>query len=209
YSSCIPPLAISKPKPWGGATGIRRKTFESLNVAEAWSSTVVDDLVLGNILDRAGVPVLLDPVNLLQSPLRNQTVRGLIAYLDRQVLFPKFTNPWLWAGILIVAISVPASLIVTAANAVLFLSGHADNVVGWLSWGYLGAFLLLVVELRRGYPVRISWKMWMAAVLPTICLICFVLIRSVFLDHIDWHGRRYYTGKGGIVLSVSFESRDT
>ena len=48
YASFIRLLAAIKPTPWGGATAIRRETFERLNVAEAWSRTVVDDLILGN-----------------------------------------------------------------------------------------------------------------------------------------------------------------
>jgi hypothetical protein len=206
YASFVLPLAISKPKPWGGATGIRRKTLESLNVAEAWSRTVVDDLVLGNILDRAGVKVLLDPVHLLRSPLKNQTFRGLVSYLDRQILFPKFTNPWIWITFLVSAVSLTGAAFLAAVNAVLFPMCYVESLVGWLSWGFLGASVFIVLQLRRSYPVPISWKKWMAAFFPTICLMCFLFVRSIFLDHVDWHGRRYYTGKGGVVLCTGFES---
>jgi len=45
YASFILILLMFKPKPWGGATGILRRTFETLDVAKVWSHTVVAGLV--------------------------------------------------------------------------------------------------------------------------------------------------------------------
>ena len=46
-------------QPWGGATAIRRETFESLGVASLWTETVVDDVSLAALLIRARIPVRL------------------------------------------------------------------------------------------------------------------------------------------------------
>ena len=108
YAAFLLLLIANKPKPWGGATAIARNTLDRLDVIGEWSRNVIDDLALGNILDKAGIPVFLDPRSLLRSPLPNQSLSGLIHYLDRQILFPKWTNPIIWFTTLLFQLSVTA-----------------------------------------------------------------------------------------------------
>lgn len=203
YAAWILVLAVVKPKPWGGATAIRRQCFESLNVAEAWSRTVVDDLVMGNILDAAGVTVRVESNQLLRTPLANQTIKGLVAYLDRQILFPKFTNPWIWGASLFFAVSFTLALAGNLAIAVLFAVGQLGTLAGCVAVAYLGLVAVLAIRLRSINPFSLSATRWLAALLPTICIASFVFLRSVFLNHIDWHGRRYIPGRGGVVVRSS------
>jgi len=88
YAAFLLILIANKPKPWGGATAITRSALHRLDVMGEWSRNVIDDLALGNLLDKAGIPVFLDPRSLVSSPLPNQSLGGLIYYLDRQILFP-------------------------------------------------------------------------------------------------------------------------
>lgn len=203
YASFVLILLMFKPKPWGGATGILRRTFESLNVADAWSHTVVDDLVLGNILDRAGIQVRMTPGHLLRSPLPSQTIEGFLAYLDRQILFPKFTNPGIWLATLIIILSLVMALILALAQCILYPLGFAEMPVAGICYAFLAVVGLALFALRTTNPFRVSAVKWAAAFLPLLGIASFVYLRSIVVNHIDWHGRRYHPGKGGVVVCAT------
>ncbi len=203
YASFILVLLMIKPKPWGGATGILRRTFEELKVVEVWSRTVVDDLVLGNILDQAGIEVRMTLGHLLESPLPNQTVEGFLGYLDRQILFPKFTNPGIWIATLTVIVSLTLALFASLAVCILFPLGYGQMPVAGICYAFLAILGLSVFALRTTTPFRVSAVKWGAAFLPLLCLASFVFLRSIVVNHIDWHGRRYHPGKGGVVVDTT------
>ncbi len=202
YGTLLLILTSAAPKPWGGATAILRKTFEEHNVVEAWSRTVVDDLVLGNVLEAAGIEVFMDPVHLLTTPLKNQTVRGLLSYLDRQILFPKFTNPGMWIASLLVHLNMTLATLVTAIMSVLFLLGYIGAVAGWISVGFFIANQLWVVWLHRMSPSSISLGRWLLLGVPLVFLGAWLFLRSLFINYVEWHGRRYWCGRGGIVVRM-------
>ena len=200
YAALLRILATMRPTPWGGATALRREVLEKLLVVDLWSRTVVDDLVLGNILEAAGIKVMMDPCNLLTSPLRSQSVSGFLAYLDRQILFPKFTNPGIWlatvAGLLDLALAIFVSMIFGA----LFVLGMAPAVIGCASYVFLSGLLISAWLLRKTNPSDVSTHNWLMCVIPCILFAAFICLRSITVNHIDWHGRRYWPGKGGVVL---------
>jgi ceramide glucosyltransferase len=206
YASFIRLLAAIKPTPWGGATAIRRETLDRLNVTEEWSRTVVDDLVLGNVLDRAGVKVCMDPHSLLKSPVQGQSVTGFLNYLDRQILFPKFTNPGIWAATLVLHLNLTLAILVAAFMCVLFPAGQVGALCGWVSYGFLFATVVVALVLRRTNASPVPIKHWLMYFLPCILLSAFVFLRSIFRNYIDWHGRRYWPGKGGVVLKIDYET---
>jgi ceramide glucosyltransferase len=204
YGTFVLLLAATLPKPWGGATAIRRETFERLNVAEVWAKTVVDDLVLGNALERGGVAVRMDTGDLLTSPLHNQTVQGFLSYLDRQILFPKFTNPGIWLTMLIVYLNLTVAFLVSLGLAGLFAAGWLGGIPGLLGCGFLVTMLVVAEALRGVNPFRISAYKWLVYFVPCMFFHAFVVIRSVFRNHIDWHGRRYWPGKEGVIVYTGF-----
>ncbi len=206
YASFIRLIAAIKPKPWGGATAIKRETFEELNIPEVWSRTIVDDLVLGNALDCAGIKVKMDQYNLLESPLQMQSVAGFLSYLDRQILFPKFTNPGIWAGTLLFHLNLTLAVVAAVFIGALFPAGQADTLCGWLSCGLLIVVAAGVLLLWRINPSTISIERWLISFFPCIFLSAFVFLRSIVRNYIDWHGRRYWPGKGGVVLETAFET---
>jgi ceramide glucosyltransferase len=205
YASFVTLLICLSPKPWGGGTAIRRTTFANLNVAEAWSRTVIDDLVLGKLLDRAGVKVRIDFDRLLASPLQNQSISGCMDYLERQILFPKFTNPGIWAIMTILLVNAGAAVIAATMIGLMFACGLVEPVIGWASWIYLLAMLCAGLAFKTMNPHSISMAKWLAYVLPCIVLIGFIFFRSVFRHEIHWHGRVYRPGSGGVVLETRFE----
>ncbi len=203
YASFVLILVMFKPKPWGGGTGIRRSTFEALNVAEVWSRTVVDDLVLGNLLDQAGIAVKMAPRYLLRSPLHNQTVEGFLSYLDRQILFPKFTNPGIWLATLMLHLSLTVLSFFSVAVCVMFPLGSVEPTVAGICYVFLAGLVSAVLALRSTNRLPVSAIKWVGAFLPLLGLASFVYLRSIVVKHIDWHGRRYHPGKGGVVVRTT------
>jgi ceramide glucosyltransferase len=208
YAAFVLLLAVSMPKPWGGATAIRRETFERLNVADDWAKTVVDDLVLGNVLERGRVGVRMETGCLLVSPLRNQTVRGFLSYLDRQILFPKFTNPGIWLTMLVVYLNLTLAFLVSVGVAGLSVAGWLGALPGLFACGFLVALFVVAVILRSVNPFGISLRKWLLYFVPAMFFHAFVVVRSIFRNYIDWHGRRYWPGKGGVIVSTGFTAGD-
>jgi cellulose synthase/poly-beta-1,6-N-acetylglucosamine synthase-like glycosyltransferase len=207
YASFVILLIALMPKPWGGASAIRRETFERLGVAATWSRTVVDDLVLGNILHSAGIGVQFQPHCILRSPLANQSVRGFLNYLDRQILFPKFTNPGIWVLTLLCHTSVTLAIFVTALTGlVLFPAGLVGSVAALVCYGFLGLTVISALALWASQPSSISLTRWLKYFYPAILLGAFIYFRSVFRNHITWHGRRYRTGRRGIVFETNLNA---
>jgi len=195
YASLLRVLDIVRPTPWGGATAISRATFDRLGVVEVWSRTVIDDLVLGNILEAAGVKVTMDPCNLLDSPLRNQSVQGFLAFLDRQILGPKFTNLGMWLMTLNIGLNLALAVLAAMILGTLSAAGIVSATLGWAALIFLLALLLTTMLLRKITPSEISAPMWLICVIPCVLLTAFVCLRSIVVNHIDWHGRRYWPGK--------------
>ena len=202
YAAFLLLLIANKPKPWGGATAIARTAFHRLDVIREWSRNVIDDLALGNILDKARIPVFLDPRSLLRSPLPNQSLSGLIYYLDRQILFPKWTNPIIWFTMLLFQLSITAAIVVVVIVAIVFPFGLISPMLGWWSYGFLFVVFSAAMLFWSMNPFRIPIWSWLISFLPFIFVTAFVFSRSLFRNYIDWHGRRYYPGKGGVVLRV-------
>jgi ceramide glucosyltransferase len=202
YAAFVLTLALVNPKPWGGGTAIRREVLDRLNVVEIWSHTVVDDLVLGNLLDSTGIKIRMDPGNILTSPLKKQSISGFLGYLDRQILFPKFTNPGIWVATLIFHLNLTIAICVTALAGIAYLLGVVSNSAGLASWLFLGNMVLVGFVLRSVNRFAISIRGWLLGFLPCVFLAAFVLLRSIFRNYIDWHGRRYYPGKDGLVLDT-------
>lgn len=199
YAAFLVLLQVNKPMPWGGATAILRETFDRLSVRDAWSDTVVDDLILGSVLEKAGIETVVDAAALLRSPLKNQTVQGFLGYMDRQVLFPKFTHPVMWLQSLFFIVNVSVAAAVTLVLGILFPMGLAGPIAGCASYVFLLLLTGFVMVLRWVTPVSVGFKNWMLGFLPCLTLTTYVFLRSVFRSHIDWHGRRYWPGRHGVV----------
>ncbi|MCA1961298.1 MAG: glycosyltransferase [Desulfomonile sp.] len=205
YASFLLLLITLQPKPWGGATAIRRATFDRLGVIDVWSRTVVDDLVLGNILESAGIAVCVDPDSVLISPVARQTVSGFLSYLDRQILFPKFTNPGIWLGGLIAHLNVTAAAVIASAAIVASVFRLASVWVGAAGLAYIVGLPLMSLAMRRVSATSVSVGKWLLALYPCIFLVAFIFLRSIVSKYIIWHGRAYRPGPGGVVQETTFQ----
>jgi hypothetical protein len=202
YAALLLLFAINRPTPWGGGTAIGRANFEKLGVRQAWAATVVDDLVLGNLVQRAGIKVFMEPAALLRSPVRGQTLRGFVGYLDRQIMFPKFTNPGMWAQACGLYLNLTVASLVSVLIGCAFPFGWFDGFTAVCAYGFLASFATFVYLLRGVSPVHIPLSWWLAAFPPCFFLAAMVFFRSLYRNHIDWHGKRYWPGSEGVVLCV-------
>ncbi len=192
------------PQPWGGATAIHRTVLGALEVTDVWSRTVVDDLILGNLLGRRGIPTVLDWHHRVRSPVRDQTLRGFMSYLERQLLYPKFTNIGIWiaalAGIFNLVGATSAAL---ATLLVLMPLGVAGESLRWVALGFLMTEILAALVLRGVNPYQIPAKNWLLSFFPCIFLAGVAMVRTIGRRTILWHGRCYEVGRGGVVLSIT------
>jgi hypothetical protein len=205
YSSFVMSLGMVKPTPWGGGTAIRRETFQRLGVVNAWKRTIVDDLVLGNLLNRSRVRVLADPRHHVECPLRNQTFQGFLSYLERQILFPKFTNPGIWLVMLLGHLNLTLAFVVTVImGLVLWPLGLVHEANGILCLLFNAGLILAVGTLKAINPSNLSIMRWILYFPVCILLTAYAFLRSLILDRIVWQGKIYYAGKEGQVSKIDY-----
>jgi hypothetical protein len=208
YATSVSIIAPIQNSPWGGGSAISWELFKDMDVTSAWSDTVIDDLVLGNCLVQAGARVIMDLDCSMTTRLSNQSISACMGYLDRQIMFPKFTNPWsIWAPVIFILGNLGVAL--TCALVFIILS-----VFGWVSFklGLAGLVLLtclglVAIYLKRRQRQDIpswAWAVWFA---PSIMIIAYISLRSIFRNYIIWHGKTYWCGKGGRVIKMAAADR--
>ncbi|HUE82925.1 MAG TPA: glycosyltransferase family 2 protein [Pyrinomonadaceae bacterium] len=131
---------------WGGATAIRRETFDRLEVTKHWHGTVSDDFTLTRVLQRAKLPIQFVPECLTPS-IADLSFRELVEFTTRQLKITRVYAPHLWkivlignllftlvffGGIALVlyrAVSGQSFLIPLSQLAIIFALGAAKSLV--------------------------------------------------------------------------------
>ena len=164
---------------WGGATAIRRETFEVLGVARRWSRALSDDYQMTRAVRDGGLRIRFVPQALVSS-LDRTTLRAFWQFARRQVLITRVCAPAIWrAGLLLTSNFVAGS----TAAAALFISA----ALGWFGsraamWAALavGVLILLLaagkstlrqLALRKVLrPPDLTWRDFLWDVLGTIAI---------------------------------------
>ncbi len=184
---------------WGGATGIRRDTFESLEIMKAWSSAVSDDYVLTRAVQLAGLRVKFVPSALMLSS-SNSGWRDLIEFTTRQMTITRVYAPhvWrlalishllfnitFWGGLLLVGLrSGPALDWLLAA---IFVAGIASAAIRRI---VAGKVLTRHLDLKASALPRWTWLM--VVVSPAVSLLyLYNLAASAWSRRITWRGIGY------------------
>lgn len=134
---------------WGGATAIRRDTFEGLGVAERWHRALSDDYQLTRAVRAGGLRIRFVPQALVSSSDRT-TLRAFWQFARRQVIITRVCAPAIWrAGLLLTANFVAGG---TAAAVLFFVAA-----LGWFGnrtvmWSALVAWAVILL-LAAGKPV--------------------------------------------------------
>lgn len=85
---------------WGGATAIRRETFEKLGMSEKWRGAASDDFALTNTLQTAKLPVYFVP-QCLTASIEDCTFAELLEFSTRQMKITRVYAAHLWKASLI------------------------------------------------------------------------------------------------------------
>jgi cellulose synthase/poly-beta-1,6-N-acetylglucosamine synthase-like glycosyltransferase len=190
-------------QPWGGATAIRRDTFESLGVPRLWAETVVDDVSLAARLITARIPVCLSRGADLATKVSGETWASWESWLFRQWIYLKYYLPgsWLAAG----GILYLLAFFTLAAAAYVLLAPWGWGLPGMFipSLAFLAAVTALALALRRFHPCPCPPPLWLAACLAALCLASWVHLKTCLTQKISWRGKIYQVDWRGRVRSIS------
>ena len=194
---------LGKPKGnfcWGGATAIRRKTFDEVNVLEAWKGAVSDDFALTNALQQANRPIVFCS-ECFAATIHPWTWTELLEFTNRQMLITRIysNRRWLLGGLMNVAYVLS---MLYAAYVILYCMVDGDPwsqlVLVALAVPLLAAMKggLRVVAINEAIP---EWKIK----LPETSVACVLLapvvpflfawnfVASSISRRIRWRGIRY------------------
>jgi cellulose synthase/poly-beta-1,6-N-acetylglucosamine synthase-like glycosyltransferase len=85
---------------WGGATAIRRATFERLDISEQWRGTLSDDFTMMRVLRRAQLPIHFVPACLTAS-VEDCGWRELLEFTTRQLKITRVYASHFWKAVLL------------------------------------------------------------------------------------------------------------
>jgi ceramide glucosyltransferase len=194
---------LGKPKGnfcWGGATAIRRKTFDDVNVLEAWKGAVSDDFALTNALQQANRPIVFCS-ECFAATIHPWTWTELLEFTNRQMLITRIysNRRWLLGGLMNLAYVLS---MLYAAYVILYCMVDGDPwsqlVLVSLAVPLLAAMKggLRVVAINEAIP---EWKIK----LPETSVACVLLapivpflfawnfVASSISKRIRWRGIRY------------------
>jgi ceramide glucosyltransferase len=197
---------------WGGSWALRRDTFESVGLRDAWKGTVSDDLVVSGLLRREGLRVVFEPACMVTSPL-NATAGQLFSFVRRQYLMGRFYLPRWWA--LALVLTTLSTLPLAVSLGVLAWHAATGSAWAWLSAGLTGLLYGLSVlaglfrrdlvgvycpELRDRLRGERHFDVWAG---PLVSLTNWVeLFASTFGRQITWRGIGYRLADDGQVTKT-------
>jgi cellulose synthase/poly-beta-1,6-N-acetylglucosamine synthase-like glycosyltransferase len=134
---------------WGGSTAILRKTFEQLQVRDAWAKALSDDYALTKVLQKSGQLIRFVPRCMTISKER-ATLASLLEFTTRQVIITRVYNARLWwigllsqiffnvvffGGLVFASVNLAigkATFALLAMLILIYLLGSAKGVVRFL-----------------------------------------------------------------------------
>ena len=189
-------------QPWGGAMAIWRETFTKGQIGALWSKTVVDDCALVPHLRDKHIQVQLARAAVLQTPVEHYQKEVWQAWMDRQILFPKFCVPsqWWLLGIFLMLMLVPPILVFE--DLVLSLQ-HGFWAHALLGGSFFAVYVGLIMRLARylSFPCK-KWSFF-KAFFVALGTFFHVYMGTFWTQTIHWQGKLYTVGRGGIVLKTN------
>lgn len=197
---------------WGGAWAIRRESFESLNMRQAWQGTLSDDLVATRILREKGGSIEFEPGCIHPSTLETSW-RGTLEFIRRQYLIGRFYLFPIWMGAVLV---LSLSLLAFWGGIGLAVMGTIAGS-GYVPWIAAGIGILYSIGFVRGMLKRSmcrsfipgefhqvsamsAWDAWAWPL--TLLANTLLIVSSAFGNTILWRGIRYTLARGGKLRSV-------
>ena len=125
---------------WGGATAIRRSTFQKLEIREKWRGALSDDFAITRAMKEANQKIHFVPQALTAS-VEDCAFTELLEFTTRQMKITRIYAPHLWKASLLGSF-IFAAVFWTGILLLFFISG-------WHFWLTLG-FLLVIFALGAG-----------------------------------------------------------
>jgi ceramide glucosyltransferase len=115
---------------WGGSMAMRREDFEKLEVAKKWSTAVVDDMSLSQLVHKKRLKGVIVSSCMAHTDELFSSVKSGIAWFERQIMFLKvyFKHIWFFLALPIVIVSV--LLILSLPAAFLFSLSETKTFFG-------------------------------------------------------------------------------
>lgn len=197
---------------WGGSWAMRRETFDSLDMREAWRGTLSDDLVATRILHQAKMRIEFQPACMLASPLDNNW-RQTVGFLRRQYVIARFYTPrfWLlafvaatlplltfWGGLALVTAGLSSGAPWTGPAAAICAAFYASTVFRGSLRGQLARLYLAEHQTQIARAIR--YDVWTG---PLVLLVNWlIMFSSLFGNRLKWRGVEYRILRGGQVRIV-------
>ncbi|HEX8707382.1 MAG TPA: glycosyltransferase [Pyrinomonadaceae bacterium] len=185
---------------WGGATAIRRETFERIGMPEKWRGAVSDDFALMRALRAEGLPIHFVPACLTASH-DDCGFRELLEFTTRQLKITRvYARPfWLivlfsnllfvlvfFGGLALVIVRAALGLPFAPALALLLALYVLGTAKAYLRWRAVGLALAAYrAELRRGLAGHLL--LWPV----TSALYLYNALAALVSRRIEWRGLAY------------------
>lgn len=192
-------IDVNKNFCWGGSTAIKRKTFDSLRIADRWRGALSDDYVLTSAIHEAGLGIAFEPMAMSAS-VENCSFGGMVEFTTRQmkitrVYAPRFFFPAL-IGSSIHCVGVIwsiAILLVSSDELMRFSAALALSLVWGMSVGKAGlrvsAMGIVMPEHSEKLIRQRKWQTILWSVTPFVFL--YNCIVALFSREVTWRGTRY------------------
>lgn len=194
---------------WGGSFALRRRDFESLDVAARWRTSISDDLTLTAALMAHGRRATFVPELLIRTDDCIDDPRRAFAWFERQILNTKAHARPLWGVVLLglglegLGLLLPVAAL--AALAFEALAPHAADVALAGAFAWTGAVIPTVCYTALG-PIRGKATLWVLAPLLRLAQAAAAL-RTLFSNEIKWAGVTYHFNRRGEVTEVRREPK--
>jgi cellulose synthase/poly-beta-1,6-N-acetylglucosamine synthase-like glycosyltransferase len=178
---------------WGGSLAIRRATFESIGVLNAWRGAVSDDYAITRAAESAGVTVHFTPACLIPS-YGECSFRELLEFTTRQIIITRVYRPQLWRVGLIA--QTVFNLTFLALPAAALAGGGAAFVLLWLIIYTLSAArsALRLFAVREVLHDPSLWRFaWFYILSPPVVSLIYEynMLLSAVTTHIEWRNIHY------------------
>jgi cellulose synthase/poly-beta-1,6-N-acetylglucosamine synthase-like glycosyltransferase len=189
---------------WGGSMAIRKKDFESLKVADFWSTAVVDDNSLSKIIMKNSLRSVVVPACITTSDDLIVSVGQGINWFTRQIMFLKSYEKAVWFfGVLPLVLC--ATILFLWFPVALILGGGFTSKFFNLGGGASLVFLIGELMTVSLYPLLGSMPKFhrFLALQPFLRSTHIISsLRTIYTNKIVWSGVKYHLTFSGKVSRV-------
>lgn len=189
-------------QPWGGAMAMTREVFDTLKVAELWSSTVVDDVTLAKHLQNKGFRTHIPAGCDMNTYIHNHSWTDWSVWLTRQWAYLKFIFPLLWffLGFFGLLFTMATLYCLTALLLFPFIAASPGAINGALVAA--GLLVIFSILLRLSHPAPGALLLWFPGFIAALIMAGWCHFKTWFAGSISWTGITYEVKFGGQVTKI-------